>query len=75
MDDKEPSLLTPLVVAAILALMFGFVGNSDYAEALIQDAIRKDPPQILGYSIKQDSPGLDNGERMFPLHPPVKEIR
>lgn len=70
-DNKDPSLLTPLVVAALLALMFGYVGSTDYAEALIQDAIRKDPPKILSYTIKQDSPGLDNGERMFPLQLPV----
>lgn len=69
--DKDPSLLTPLVIAGVLALAFILVSGLDYEDALIQDAIRKDPPRILSYTIQQSSPGLDNGVPMFPLHRPV----
>jgi hypothetical protein len=44
-NDKEPSLLTPLVIAVFLVLAFAVVSSTDYAEALTQDAIRKDPPK------------------------------
>lgn len=62
-----------LVISVLLVLMFALVSSMDYAEALTQDAIRKDPPRILHYTIKQDSPGLDRGVPMFPLQHPVKE--
>lgn len=67
--------MKPALLVVALLLAFGFVGNADYADALTQDAIRKDPPRILSYTIKQDSPGLDNGERMFPLRSPVTHMK
>ena len=68
--DKDTSLLPPLLVAVVLFLAFAVVSSFDYASALTDEAIKKDPPRLLAYSIKQDSPGLDR-EPVFPLHPPV----
>jgi len=75
MDDKDPSLLKPLIGAAILFLMFALVSGFDYEDELTRDSMRKDPPRILAYSVRQDSPGLDNGERLFPLHSPVAQAK
>ena len=69
--DKDTSLLPPLLVAVVLFLAFAVVSSFDYASALTDEAVRKDPPRVLAYTIKQDSPGLDRGEPMFPLHMPV----
>ena len=69
--DKDTSLLPPLLIAVVLFLCFCVVGAMDFADALTADAIRKDPPRILSYSIQQSSPGMDNGVPMFPLHMPV----
>jgi len=71
MDDTK--LWKPLLIAGILALCFVLVSGMDFEDELIRDAIRKDPPRVLSYSIKQDSPGLDRGVPMFPLQHPVAE--
>ena len=68
---NDENMLKPLLIAVVLFLAFAVVSSFDYASALTDEAIRKDPPRLLGYTIKQDSPGLDRGEPMFPLHPPV----
>ena len=68
--DKDTSLLPPLLIAVVLFLAFAVVSSFDYASALTDEAVRKDPPRVLGYTIKQDSPGLDR-EPVFPLHLPV----
>lgn len=68
--EKETNLVPPLLIAVFLVVAFGVVGSFDYAEALTQDAIRKDPPKILAYSIQQDSPGLKY-DNQLPLTSPV----
>ena len=68
---NDENMLKPLLVAVVLFLAFAVVSSFDYASALTDEAIKKDPPRLLGYTIKQDSPGLDRGEPMFPLHTPV----
>jgi len=75
MDDKDPDMLRPAIVAVLLACLFAIASCMDYADALTDEAIRKDPPRIIAYSIKQDSPGLDNGERLIPFHPPVAQAK
>lgn len=44
------------LVIVLLLSAFGFMGTMDYADALVTDAIRKDPPKILAYTIQQDGP-------------------
>lgn len=76
MDDDN--LLPPLLIAAFLVVAFGVVGCFDYADALTVDAIRKDPPvelKILSYSVRQDQPGFDNGQPLFPLDKPVASVK
>ena len=67
---NDENMLKPLLIAVVLFLAFAVVSSFDYASALTDEAVRKDPPRLLGYTIKQDSPGLDR-EPVFPLHPPV----
>ena len=68
---NDENMLKPLLIAVVLFLAFAVVSSFDYASALTDEAVRKDPPRVLAYTIKQDSPGLDRGEPMFPLHKPV----
>ena len=68
---NDENMLKPLLVAVVLFLAFAVVSSFDYASALTDEAIRKDPPKILSYTIHQDSPGLDRDVPMFPLHLPV----
>lgn len=58
-----------------LLIFFGgmaVVGNFDYADALIEDAIRKDPPRVLSYTIKQDTPWPPYERNPIPLTVPVQ---
>jgi hypothetical protein len=71
MSEDRKSTRSALAVGAVLAILFAFASSMDYASELTDEAIRKDPPKILSYSIHQDSPGLDEGQPMFPLHSPV----
>lgn len=71
MSDDRKNLKSALAVAALLFVAFAFASSMDYADALTDEAIRKDPPRILEYSIRQDSPGLDEGRPVLPLHSPV----
>lgn len=73
--ERDTDLVPPLIIAGILALAFVLVSGMDFAEALTAEAIRKDPPRVLAYSIKQDSPGLDHGQPMLPLHSPVADAK
>ena len=59
------------IAAMVLIAAFALVSSLDYADELTTEAIRKDPPRVLAYTIKQDSPGLDRGEPMLPLYSPV----
>jgi len=65
-------ILRALTVIALF-LAFGFVGSADYADALVTDAIRKDPPRILSYTIKQDSPGIDRVVLTCPVETGCKQ--
>lgn len=59
--DKDTNLVPPLLIAAFLVVAAGFVGGMDYEDALVVEAIRKDPPfpahLVIPYSavICQDS--------------------
>jgi hypothetical protein len=49
--DKDTNLVPPLLIAAALVVLLGVVGNFDYADALVTDAIRKDPPKYFPASL------------------------
>lgn len=63
------------IAGIVLLLAFAFMGTMDYADALVTDAIRKDPPRIYGYTIKQDSPGIERVVLTCPVEPGCKQAK